>query len=229
MPTIPYLLADGSRCPGVTTILGHRKESGGLVHAAWKLGTEGKDYRVEWRSKADVGTMIHAMVEADINGEDPEKLLDPTVPKRPGSCILTDPDQIERARNGFRAYRGWKFGNRVEITETEMHLVSEEYKVGGTPDAVGRIGDSPELVLYDWKSGRLYPDHLAQCAAYRAIWNECRPGDPISNAHLLRFDATYGAFTHKQVPSHMLDIGFDVFLHLRSVYESDKVLMSMCK
>ena len=43
-----YKLEDGTRVPGVTTVAGAYGDKGGLVHAAWKLGSEGKDYRKEW-------------------------------------------------------------------------------------------------------------------------------------------------------------------------------------
>ena len=64
MPTPPqgYFNAAGERIPGTTTIIGRFKESGALVHWAWKLGMEGKDYR-EVRA-ADAGTAAHAMMEA---------------------------------------------------------------------------------------------------------------------------------------------------------------------
>ena len=63
MPTQPYLLKSGERVPGTTTIIGRFKESGALIHWAWKLGMEGRNYREVRDSAADAGTLAHAMIE----------------------------------------------------------------------------------------------------------------------------------------------------------------------
>ncbi len=45
MPQLIYRTADGTQVPGVTTVLGSSLgwKTPGLIHWAWKLGTEGKD------------------------------------------------------------------------------------------------------------------------------------------------------------------------------------------
>ena len=66
MPTAKagYYLVDGTRVPSVTTVLGRFKESGPLIHWAWGLGIQGKDYREERDKAADAGTLAHAAVAA---------------------------------------------------------------------------------------------------------------------------------------------------------------------
>lgn len=227
MPSVPYFDKNGVRLPSVTSVIGHRKESGGLVHAAWKLGMEGRDYKVEWRSAADVGTMVHALVEAHINGQDAEKLLDPSVPRRPGAPVLTDEAQIQLARDGFRAYRSWLRGSRLEFTDTEVPLVCEEHRFGGCLDAIGKIGG--ELVLVDFKTGRTYPDHIIQLACYRHLWSTNYPDKPVYEGHLLRFDKDQGVFSHKQIGMQHLDKGWETFLHLLAVYRLDQELAKYAK
>ena len=68
-PRPGYYLADGSHVPSVTTIIGRFKESGGLIHWAWALGKEGKDYREVRDKAADAGTMAHDAVEAWVHGK----------------------------------------------------------------------------------------------------------------------------------------------------------------
>jgi hypothetical protein len=90
MPSPPkgYYLKDGkTRVPGVTTIIGKFKESGGLVHWAWDLGMQGIDYRKARDDAANVGTIAHGMVEQWIKGE-------PIVAEGPL-------EQVEKARNSF--------------------------------------------------------------------------------------------------------------------------------
>jgi len=65
-PKEGYYLADGTRVPGVTTIISRFKESGGLMYWAWNEGREGRDYRDTSRTAADAGTLAHALVESRI-------------------------------------------------------------------------------------------------------------------------------------------------------------------
>jgi hypothetical protein len=80
----PYVLADGTSVPSVTTVIGRWKESGGLIHWAWKLGMEGRDYRDVRDSAASSGTIAHAMVDASIRGIEfiPPKDVDESVLKK---------------------------------------------------------------------------------------------------------------------------------------------------
>ncbi len=66
-PKAGYFLKDGTKVPGTTTICSAYKDSGGLIHWAWEQGMQKLDYR-ETRDKAgDLGTSIHARVEARLN------------------------------------------------------------------------------------------------------------------------------------------------------------------
>lgn len=219
MPRIVYRLQDGTRVPGVTTILSRFKESGGLIHWAWNLGMEGKDYREERDAAADAGTMGHQLVEADIKG---------TVPaiKSAEAMKLTDEEWQTRYENGLRAleaYKTWKEGSRVEIIGSELPLVSERLRVGGCIDAVATINS--ELSLLDWKtSNRLYADYLIQIAAYREIWNENHPERLIESAHLVRFDKVYANFAHHYFGPEVLDEAVKAFRLMRELYDIDAFL-----
>ena len=74
-PKSGYRLADKTRVPGVTTITGRFKESGGLIHWAWDLGMQGINYRDARDKAADAGTLGHDMIEAFIKGQDPEEAV----------------------------------------------------------------------------------------------------------------------------------------------------------
>ena len=202
-----YFLKDGvTKVPSVTTILSRFKESGGLIHWAWKLGTEGKDYREVRDSAASAGTMAHEAVEAWIQGE-----------------VYAWPDNeiAERAKKSFGAFLEWADQTQLKVDETECAMISEEHKYGGTPDAFTIKG---KRAVLDWKtSGGLYPEYLIQIAAYGKLWEENHPHDPIVGGfHLLRFDKEYGDFHHHFWTE--LDTAWVAFLHLRSLYECDKEL-----
>jgi hypothetical protein len=216
-PRAGYHTADGKRVPGVTTVLGRFKESGGLIHWAWDLGMQGLDYRVVRDSAADAGTLCHTMVDAWIHGDSTtEALLD-------GEA---DIEVRNKALIAFGAFREWADQTQLVVTHTEMPLVSETYRFGGTFDAILVKG---KRSMGDWKSSNaVYPEYLAQVAAYGLLWEENFPDEPIDGGyHLLRFDKAHGDFTHKWWGE--LDAGRRYFLNLRAAYEEAAELKQRAK
>jgi hypothetical protein len=198
---------DGKKIPSVTTILSRFKESGGLIHWAWSLGAEGKDYRAEKQHAADAGTCAHDMVECFIRG----RLFDP----RPYSD-----DILPAAETAFSAFRRWADQSNLQPAETEVGLVSKRYRFGGTLDAVTLGG---ELHLLDWKtSNAVYADYLMQLAAYGQLWNENNPDRPVCGYELVRFSKAEGDFAHLSFVS--LKDELVQFLLLRRAYDYDQKL-----
>lgn len=212
-PKEGYRTADGTRVPGTTTIIGRFKESGALLRWAWKQGREGRELYEERDTAGEIGTAAHAMVEASIKGLDPEDALT--------ASGLAD-EHKDRARGAFKAYQSWASMSRLQIIDQEMRLVSEKYRFGGTPDAIGLVNG--ELCLVDWKtSNGVYADYLMQLAAYRQLWEEAHPDQPlVGGFHLCRFSKEYGDFAHHFYPE--LGSAWEMFKHLRSAYEFDKEL-----
>lgn len=176
-----YFLRSGTRVPSVTTIIGKFKEAEGLMHWAWKMGSEGKDYREARDEAASTGTLAHTLVEKWIRKETP---------------TLTGPKaSVMQARNAFNLFLKWAKQSKLRVTETEVPLVSEKYKFGGTLDAMLVQG---ELSLGDWKtSNHVYVDYLFQLAAYGLLWKENRPREPITGGyHLMRFAKDSPDFVH---------------------------------
>ncbi len=82
----------------------------------------------------------------------------------------------------------WPGLTHIKMVEQEIQLVSEIYKYGGTPDAVG-VDDKERHVLLDWKTSKdVYPNYQLQLAAYINVWNENRPGQEITGgAYIVHF------------------------------------------
>lgn len=209
-PREGYFLKDGTRVPGTTTVIGRFKDSGALIYWAWQQGKAGLDYRETSKAAADAGTIAHAMVEASIKGE--------PAPSFPDASV----DVIAKAVSAFGAYSTWAAQSKLEFLETEPRLVSEAYRFGGTPDAIGYLNG--ELCMLDWKtSNSVYADYLLQLAAYRVLWEENRPGYPIKGGfHLCRFAKEHGDFAHHYYPD--LADAWQQFLLFRRAYDLDKVL-----
>lgn len=224
-----YFLKDGTRVPSVTTVLGRFKESGALIHWAAgqaatyivqnlpptpskedvvKLCEQSKNhYRDVRDAAADAGTMAHDAVEAWVH-------------KQP-FAFEGDPEVCARAKKAFGAFLEWAQQTRLEVTDTEVPLISEKYKFGGTLDAMMIQG---RRSLGDWKSSNgIYTEYLIQVAAYGILWEENRPLLPIEGGyHLLRFDKNYGDFHHHFWSE--LETAKRSFLLMRELYENDKEL-----
>lgn len=215
-PKAGYYTKDGERVPGTTTVIGRFKDSGGLLQWAFKQGKSGKSHLYEEAEKAaDIGTVVHGLVEAEVAGRDPDKEI---AEQFAGMA----PEDRAKVMSGFDAYRAWARNFAIKITDQEILLVSEKYKFGGTPDAVGIIND--QIVLLDYKtSNGVYTDYLIQLAAYQNLWNENFPDRPIAGgAHLLRFAKEYGDFAHHYYPD--LSDAWRQFLLFREAYDLDKIL-----
>ena len=215
-PKKGYHLQDGTKVPSVTTIISRFKDSGGLIHWAWKEGTEGRDYREPKDAAASAGSAAHAAVDAHIHG-------------RPWDWNAV-PDETVRtkAMTAYSAFLEWQSQTKLEVTHTEMPLVSERHGFGGTFDAI-TVGETKRRAMGDWKSsGAIYPEYLIHLAAYGHLWQENFPAEPLEGGyHLLRFDKEYGDFTHKWWAS--LYTALEAFLHLRALYELEKELKQRTK
>jgi len=213
-PVSGYRLKDGTRVPGVTTIIGRFKDSGGLLYWAFEQGKAAErgeisklyDKRDE---AAEAGTLCHTMVEAHIRGHEL-----PDLEKYPEDIAI-------QALQGYENFLRWQDTTQMEIIEQEIELVSEQYQFGGCPDAIMVKG---ELSMGDWKtSNGIYPDYLIQLAAYKHLWEENYPDRPITGGfHLCRFSKEHADFHHHFWSE--LDDAWQQFLLFRQAYDIDKKL-----
>ena len=211
-----YKLKDGTKVPGVTTIVGRFKDSGGLLYWACEQGKaiergEIANLYDKRDEAADAGTLAHLMVENHI-----KKLPD---------LDLAGYNQniVDLARQGFENYLNWSKNNKIKIIEQELELVSEIYKFGGCPDAIGQDAEK-RLCLIDWKNANaIYQDYLIQIAAYDQLWLENNPDKPLTGGfHLCRFSKEHADFAHHYWSE--LDDAWEQFKLFRQAYELDKQL-----
>ena len=200
-----YKTADGKRVPGVTTILGKFKEPGGLMYWANQQGLDGLTLQEARNQPALAGTLAHDLVEAHINGwPEPE--------------MTASAETIAQARKGLENFINWKAQSRIAFQHTEVNLVSEEHRVGGRMDAVGLEPGATLMMPVDFKTGSFYAEHLVQVAAYRLMWNENYPDNPLANAaHLIGFRRETGDFHHAFFDN--LDDAARAFVLLRECYD----------
>ena len=219
MPTQPYKNDDGKRVPGVTTVIGRFKDSGGLMFWAFEQGKAAERGEIERLydqrdEAASLGTIVHEMVEAHIDG------VDYRIP------AYLNQEQQDQVWGAYGAYFEWQKNCGMEFVAQEIPLVSEEYQFGGCPDAIATING--KLCLIDWKtSNAVYPDYLIQLAAYKHLWETKFPDQPIEGFHLCRFSKDFGDFAHHYFPE--LEVAWRQFLLFRGAYENDKQLKKRVK
>ncbi|KKL50243.1 hypothetical protein LCGC14_2307390, partial [marine sediment metagenome] len=122
---VQYKLEDGTRVPGVTTILNIIAKPA-LIQWANRMGLDGINTYKHVDELADIGTLAHAMIAHFLGGPEPD--LD-DYSKR----------QIDRAENSVLSFHEWAKGKTLHTEFSERQMVSEKLKYGGTCDWRGYI------------------------------------------------------------------------------------------
>jgi len=127
-----------------------------------------------------------------------------------------------RALKGFENFLSWFSMSNLKVAFTEFEAVSEEYQFGGCNDLVFETNNG--LAIGDLKtSNSIYPDYLIQIAAYKQLWSENHPDQPITGGfHLLRFSKDHADFAHHYWAE--LDTAWEQFKLFRAAYDNDKLL-----
>lgn len=157
-PHQKYITASGEEVPGGSTICKIGDDPSALIHWAWKLGSEGKDYRKERDKAADIGTLAHFMCEAMLNNF---------------VCDLSDYSQEDRdkALVCYNKFLDWWESEGLEVVATETQLVHDELRYGGTIDLVAKDKQG-RLCLIDLKTSKRISDgYVRQIAGYTDLWN----------------------------------------------------------
>jgi len=161
-PHQKYHLSDGTQVPGGSTICKIGDDAGALIHWAWDLGKRGLDYRKERDKAADIGTLAHFLIECMLNGQ---------------VADLSDYDEaeIDKALVCYSKFLDWWDEQRLRKVYTEIQLVHEEVRYGGTIDLIAER-DNGEFVLIDFKTSKaISHSYWRQCAGYAQLFNFNNP------------------------------------------------------
>lgn len=217
-PAGGYKNKHGDKCPGVTTILGRFKESGGLIQWAYNCGKEGIDLNAARDRAADAGTLAHEMIDAHLHG-------------RPFDAGAHDKIVLGNAEHAFLGFLEWQKQTNLHLVAAEQSLVSELYQFGGTFDAA-LVGDTLRLLDYKTSSG-VYTEMLVQVAgAYSLLWQEHYPDKPLHGVDILRISKPDApddpvSFHHHHWSAEVLPLAQRQFILLREAYDLDKRLKGL--
>ena len=200
-----YKLQDGTRVPGTTTILGVLNKPA-LISWANKLGLEGIDSSKYVDAAARIGTLAHYLVQCDLTGQNTD-------------INNYSKAEIDKAENSLLSYYEWKKNKKIEVVGTEIPLVSEQYKFGGTIDLLGIIDGI--YTICDFKTGSdIYDEHYYQVCAYREIAIE--NGYTIDQVRVLNIPRSeIEEFTEKIYKN--FDIGWNIFKCCLEIHNLKKV------
>ena len=209
-----YKLKSGKRVPGVTTITGVLNKPA-LVKWANNLGLEGIDSSKYVNELGDVGTLTHYRVECFFTKVEVD-LQDYT------------PRQIEASDVAMLKFLDWYKNSGFDFIASELQLVSEKERYGGTIDLYGKLvsldqGVPDKCVLIDLKtSGACYPEHYTQVAGgYAPLLRE--NGYPVDDVYILRIGRSEEeGFEFRRVPAQ--DLHEKRFKLCRDLYEINKRL-----
>jgi len=202
---IRYELPDGTKVPGVTTVLGVLNKPA-LVIWANRLGLQGIDSSKYRDEMADIGTLAHQMIIDHFNK------------------IATDTSdysetQIDLAENCLLSFYEWEKGHDIKVIMAEAPLVSE-LGFGGTIDCYCMLDGVATLL--DFKTGKaIYPEMFYQLAAYAELLRE--RGYLVSASRILRIgrDNDEG-FEERTVGK--LDKQWEMFAHCLAIYNLQREL-----
>lgn len=243
-PKEGYRTRDGKRVPGTTTILSRFKQSEGITYWAWNLAhaplmqarqialeetgirafflnsnPDDWDYKKAREKAADAGTCAHEMFDCWTKG----------IPFDPIEPFRYPPDIRALAEPAFEAGKEWAANSKFSVVESEVSLVSEKYRFGGTRDGILING---KRAIADVKtSNAIYADYLLQLASY-AILDEEQGNTIDGGFHLLKFSKQALPtdpirFTHFYWSQ--LDQAKTAFLLMRELYDHMKELEKMVK
>lgn len=216
-PRAGYRLANGDRVPGTTTVTGlYGASKEGLVAWANRVGLEGQNYREVRDGAALLGTITHARIDAHLHG----------LPFRDGEF---PPDVVQQSEVAFQAMHEWTADLRLTWIATELTMVSEKHRFGGTLDGVAlREGKGPCLIDFKTSAG-IYAEAIMQVSAYGALWEE-NIGEPLTGGYAIaRFDKEHGGFTYKWLKREAVVVAWECFLHLRELYDRKSLLEKLAK
>jgi hypothetical protein len=195
-----YVLKDGKRASSVTTIinkiLGLNKNA--LIAWAKRVTMQGEDADAVMREAGEIGTLCHMLIQGFFQGIDI-------------STRDFTPNQEEKALKAYFGFKQWYDKSDFKALGAEVTLVNEELRVGGTIDAIGKMGD--DLVVVDWKTskGGPYPEMIIQLGAYTYMYESAQPKAKVSYGMIMRFGKEDGKFHKHVISREKLDAGAQIF------------------
>lgn len=202
-----YKNKKGKKVIGTTTAL-KILDKPKLIPWAWKLGTQGIDWRNFKDDKAEIGKLLHRMLFCYDEGIE----------------VNTDyytKSQINLAKICFQKYTDWEKEHKIKIILLETPSISEKYQYGGTFDKYCLLDGV--LTQIDYKTGKaIYKEFYYQLAAYKQLIEE-NYGKVEQNLILRLGRNELEGFEVRLISNKRLKIGFRIFKNCLKICKDMKM------
>ena len=200
---IRYSLERGEIVPGGSTISGlwpeGKRELAGWMVKQTKLGF---DHNLVARRAAEEGTCTHYLAQCSIMSETPKLGTYP-------------PDIVKVAKPSHKQFLKWLQNNDVITLGSELQMVSEKHRFGGTIDVLGILNGM--LTVIDIKrTMAIYTSHRIQLAGYCHMVAEVLK-IPVPDACIVRL--TKAGTGYEALHYDNLDMEWEAFLLCRKMYD----------
>lgn len=201
-----YKTKDGTRVPGVTTILGILAKPALIVWAN-RMGLQGIDTTKYVAEAADAGTAAHEMIECHLKGI-------------PFDTSQYAPEILDLAENGYLKYLDWESHHEIKLIASEMALVSETYRFGGTVDMYCELDGKRTLVDFKTNQTGIYPEMMHQTAGgYRVLLEE--NGYPVQRVLIIRLGKSDSMDLETKEVAGWVE-HWEMFHHCQAIYNLQK-------
>ncbi len=215
MAHIKYTTKDGEVVPSVTTVIGNVLGFNKNILINWtkSLAFRGQDADKVKKDSATIGTSAHYLIECKIRNEkfDKEELKKLTK------------EQLIQVTNAYKGWKKWEEEWKPdEYLYTEISLVSEKYKFGGTVDIVVKKDD--KIYILDNKtSNSLHMEMIVQLGAYKILFEEHHT-EKINQCGIIKIEKKKPEYSLNLVPNQSLKSGQKIFLKALEIQKlKDKV------
>lgn len=205
---IPALGINRLYQPGVTTILGMKDKSAPLMSWAVKqmtlrvkeilesipdpvqknviaaiLDTAEDSYRDVKQEAADIGSLVHRVLEQALLG----KFTEDNLPLEANALLAPNltPEMVEKANLAITAGLRFFKKHEIEVLETEQPRWSPTWGFIGTGDLIAKIDGALGILDFKTSSG-IYPEMFLQTAAYQVAYEEEHPDQPLDRRWIVR-------------------------------------------
>jgi hypothetical protein len=200
-----YTDKNGKRIPGVTTVLGVLNKPA-LVAWANRIGLQGYNVNQYVDIMAEIGTCAHDVVNCLLSGREPD-------------VSRYSEDIQNEAVSAVESFFTWGSDKDITVIASEVSLVSDKYRFGGTIDAILNINGTETLLDFKTSSG-IYDSHLIQVVAYLALAKE--NGYNPKKVGVLRIGRKENEGIEEVYVDSIIPKAWDLFLHCRAIYDLQK-------
>jgi ATP-dependent exoDNAse (exonuclease V) beta subunit len=127
--------------------------------------------------------------------------------------------EIAKAYQSMALFVQWQMAHDIKVIDTELQLVSEKYKYGGTIDLLAEVDG--KITIVDFKTGSgIYAEHYYQICSYRQLVKECMHID-VKQVRILNIPRD-GIDKFTEMVYNEFTTGWEIFKCCKKIYELQK-------